>query len=69
MTRPASKPAGDAYELVRRGMILLIREQTTGIEVFRHIEDPDDDDGPLALGIQTDLDRLTDAEFKARWAD
>lgn len=69
MSGSAPAPARDVYELVTRGMIVLVRDRATGVEVFRHIEDLSDADDHLLDYVQADLDQMNAAEFKARWVD
>ena len=46
-------------------VILSVRRRDNGDEVFRHIEEADDDH--LLNGIGTDLSTMTVDEFEERW--
>jgi len=55
--------------VVSGGLILSVVRKDTGHEVFRHIEEIDDDEDHLFDGIQKDLATMTAAQFQARWVD
>lgn len=49
------------------GRIISVRNKTTGVELFRHIEGFGDDDAALLGDITNDLETMTADEFAQTW--
>lgn len=71
-----TSPASWFRDLIRRvrriepdagGVVISVVHTNTGEELFRHIEDGDDDEDHLLHGIQQDLASMTEDEFAATW--
>ena len=49
-------------------MIISVVDRATGDEMFRYIEDIEDDDDHLLAGLTQDLASMSAQEFATRWA-
>jgi len=49
------------------GVILTVRHRETGEQLFRHIEEMDEDEDHFRSQIENDLTTMTAAEFEAAW--